>query len=124
MGDGEIQEGSVWEAAMCAAKHKLDNLTILIDYNKIQSAGMVDDICPLEPLGTKLRAFGFAVSECNGHDIISLRDHLKYLTIMPHCIIANTIKGKGIPVAESNPAYHHKAQMSETELAEWEACLD
>ena len=69
MGDGEINEGSVWEAAACADKHHLSNLTAIIDYNKIQSAGSVFDIQSMEPLADKWTSFGFRVFECNGHDV-------------------------------------------------------
>ena len=72
-GDGEINEGSVWEAALSASKHRLGNLTVMIDYNKIQSAGQTDEILPLEPLADKWRAFGFAVAEVDGHDVAALR---------------------------------------------------
>src|SRR6266851_9895871 len=73
MGDGEINEGSVWEAAMCAGKHKLSKLTAIIDYNKIQSAGFTRDIQDLEPLVDKWRAFGFAATDVDGHDVRALR---------------------------------------------------
>ena len=73
LGDGEINEGSVWEAAMGAAKHGLDNLVALIDYNKLQSYGPTDYVLPLEPLADKWRSFGFAVQELNGHDVGALR---------------------------------------------------
>ena len=76
IGDGEINEGSVWEAAMGAAKHGLDNLVALIDYNKLQSYGPTDYVLPLEPLADKWRSFGFAVEEVNGHDVGALRDTL------------------------------------------------
>ena len=72
MGDGEINEGSVWEAAMCAGKHKLTNLTVMIDYNKIQSAGFTCDIQDMEPLLDKWRSFGFAAAEIDGHDVRGL----------------------------------------------------
>ncbi len=76
MGDGEINEGSVWEAAMGAAKHGLDNLVALIDYNKLQSYGPTDYVLPLEPLADKWRSFGFVVEELNGHDVGALRNAL------------------------------------------------
>ncbi len=69
MGDGEINEGSVWEAAACAGKHRLSNLTAIIDYNKIQSAGSVFEIQSMEPLADKWTSFGFRVFECNGHNV-------------------------------------------------------
>jgi transketolase len=73
MGDGEINEGSVWEAALCAGKHGLSNLTAVIDYNKLQSAGPTREIQDLEPLADKWRAFNFAVAEVDGHDVAALR---------------------------------------------------
>ncbi len=73
MGDGEINEGSVWEAALCAGKHKLSNLTAMIDYNKIQSAGPTREIQDLEPLLDKWRAFNFAATDVDGHDVDALR---------------------------------------------------
>lgn len=127
MGDGEINEGSVWEAAMSASKYKLDNLTVIIDYNKIQSAGRVEDIQPLEPLIDKWKAFGFACISGDGHDVGVIEHLLNCAQVegkQPRCLIANTIKGRGIPVAENNPNYHHKAAISEAEFSEWEMALD
>ena len=81
MGDGEINEGSVWEAALCAGKHKLANLTAMVDYNKIQSAGPTREIQDLEPLADKWRAFGFATVEVDGHDVGALRDVFRRLPL-------------------------------------------
>jgi len=120
MGDGEINEGSVWEAAMAAAKHGLHNLTAIIDYNKIQSYGPVDGVQPLEPLADKWRAFGFAVEEVNGHDVEALHSVLKRLPFTdgrPSAVICHTVKGKGIPPAENNPGWHHKNKLTDEELA-------
>jgi transketolase len=111
-GDGEINEGSVWEAALSAAKHRLSNLTVMVDYNKIQSAGPTDDILPLEPLADKWRAFGFAVAEVDGHDCAALRellDRLPLETDRPTAIICHTVKGKGFAFAENDPSWHHKS---------------
>src|SRR5215831_8630974 len=105
MGDGEINEGSVWEAAMCAGKHRLSNLTAVIDYNKIQSAGPTREIQDLEPLADKWRAFGFEPIEVDGHDVDALRTALAnvpYASDRPTTIICHTVKGKGIPFAEHN----------------------
>jgi len=77
VGDGECNEGSVWECALHAAKHHLDNLTVLVDYNHFQSYGPTDDVLPLDPLGGKWQAFGFGVREVDGHDVASLRGALK-----------------------------------------------
>jgi transketolase len=119
LGDGEINEGSVWEAAMGAAKHGLDNLVALIDYNKLQSYGPTDYVLPLEPLADKWRSFGFVVEELNGHDVGALRGALgKVPATMgrPTAIICHTVKGKGLPAAESNADWHHKNKLTEPEL--------
>ena len=119
MGDGEINEGSVWEAAACADKHRLSNLTAIIDYNKIQSAGSVFEIQNMEPLADKWTSFGFRVSECNGHDVEELRRVFREAALSgdrPRAIICHTVKGKGIPVAENNAAWHHKSDLSEKDL--------
>lgn len=112
MGDGEIQEGSVWEAALCAAKYGLTNLTAVVDYNKLQSYGPVADVLPLEPLAEKWRAFGFGVREVDGHDVVALRAAFAALPFeanKPNIVIAHTVKGKGIAFAENDPDWHHKA---------------
>lgn len=114
MGDGEINEGSVWEAAMSAAKHRLTNLTAIVDYNKIQSAGPTAEILELEPLADKWRSFGFAVAEVDGHDTSALASLFKRLPLAadkPTAIIAHTVKGKGIAFAEHDPEWHHKAKI-------------
>ena len=115
MGDGEIDEGSVWEAALSASKHRLSNLTALIDYNKIQSAGRTSEILNLEPLVDKWRSFGLAVAEVDGHDVNALRKILKSVPLdpdKPTAIICHTVKGKGIPFAEDDPEWHHKSSIS------------
>jgi transketolase len=114
-GDGEINEGSVWEAALSASKHGLSNLTWMIDYNKVQSAGPTQEILPLEPLADKLRAFGFAVGEVDGHDIAALRRVLRSVPLhdeRPSAIICHTVKGKGIGFAENDAAWHHKSSIN------------
>src|SRR5215470_10507116 len=117
MGDGEINEGSVWEAAACADKHRLSQLTAIIDYNKIQSAGSVFEIQNMEPLADKWRSFGFRVFECNGHNIGDLRRTFEEAAAAPadrpRAIICHTVKGKGIPAAENNASWHHKAELSD-----------
>jgi transketolase len=114
MGDGEINEGSVWEAAMSAGKHRLSNLVAIVDYNKIQSAGATAHIQELEPLLDKWRAFGFATAEVDGHDVPKLRDLLARMPLdaeRPSAIICHTVKGKGIPFAEHDPEWHHKSKV-------------
>src|ERR1700745_4516738 len=83
MGDGEINEGSVWEAAACADKHRLGNLTAIIDYNKLQSAGSVFEIQNMEPLADKWASFGFQVLEANGHDVRDLRRAFTHAMSLP-----------------------------------------
>lgn len=127
MGDGEINEGSVWEAAMSAHKHKLSSLTALVDYNKIQSAGPTRDILDLEPLTDKWRAFGFATVEVDGHDVEALRSTLKRTPVdkdKPTAIICHTVKGKGIPFAEHDPNWHHKAKVAPDVIAKMYAALE
>src|SRR5690242_14973630 len=114
LGDGEIDEGSVWEAAMCAGKHRLSNLTAVIDYNKVQSAGPTHEIQDLEPLADKWRAFNFAVTEVDGHDVAALRAALRRLPLAldkPSVVICHTVKGKGLPFAENDANWHHKAKI-------------
>jgi len=126
MGDGEINEGSVWEAAMCAGKHKLANLTAVIDYNKIQSAGFTRDIQDLEPLLDKWRAFGFAAADVDGHDVSALRALFQRVPLQanrPTAIICHTVKGKGIAFAENDPNWHHKSRFADGELARIHAAL-
>lgn len=112
MGDGEIDEGSVWEAALSAAKHRLTSLCAIIDYNKLQSYGPVADVMPLEPLADKWRAFGWGVREVDGHDVAALRATFASLPFeqdRPNLVIAHTVKGAGVPFAEHDPSWHHKA---------------
>ncbi len=114
MGDGELNEGSVWEAALSASKHKLSSLTAIVDYNKLQSYGAIADVMPLEPLAEKWRAFGFAVREVDGHDVDALRSTfaaLPFESDRPSFVIAHTVKGAGIPIAEGDPKWHHKASV-------------
>lgn len=127
MGDGEINEGSVWEAAMTAAKHRLDHLTAIIDYNKIQSYGPVRDVLDMEPMADKWRAFGFAVREVDGHDVDALRAVFAALPFQPgrpNMVICHTVKGRGLPFAEGNPKWHHKSRLKPEELAAIRAALE
>jgi transketolase len=127
MGDGEIDEGSVWEAALCAGKHRLTHLTAIIDYNKLQSAGPTREIQDLEPLADKWRAFGFAVEEVDGHDVAALRSlfrRLPFAPDRPSTIICHTVKGKGLPFAENDPNWHHKAKISGELVSEMYAALE
>ncbi|GAA0587655.1 transketolase [Rhizomicrobium electricum] len=115
LGDGEMQEGSVWETAMCSAHHKLDNLCAIIDYNKMQSDALNEEICGIAPLADKWRAFGWEVFEIDGHDIpqiLSTFHRAATTRGKPSCIIANTIKGKGVPYMEGSPAWHGSVKLS------------
>lgn len=115
MGDGEINEGSVWEAALSAGKHRLSNLVAIIDYNKIQSAGATAHIQELEPLLDKWRSFGFAAAEVDGHDVPKMRDFFARVPLdadKPTALICHTVKGKGISFAEHDPEWHHKSKVT------------
>ncbi len=119
-GDGEINEGSVWEAAMCAAKHELDNLVCIVDYNKHQSYGPTAEVQDLEPLIDKWRAFGFAAREADGHHVDDLRRtfaELPFAAGRPSALVCHTVKGKGVSFAEGNLAWHHKSRIPDAEIA-------
>lgn len=116
MGDGELAEGSVWEGAMAAAQYKLDNLTAIIDRNRLQITGNTEDVMALEPLADKWRSFGWEVVEVDGHDIAQLVNVLDSVPLQaekPSLIIANTVKGKGISFAENQVGWHHKVPNQE-----------
>ena len=109
LGDGEIQEGIVWEAAMTAGRFKLDNLIAMVDYNHIQSSGFMEDIMPMEPLRTKWESFGFHVLEMNGHNMREILDTLERAKVIkgaPVMIIAHTTKGQGVSYMENDPSWH------------------
>lgn len=121
LGDGECNEGSVWEAAMSAAKHKLDNLVVMVDYNKQQSYGSTYEVLDLEPFAAKWEAFGFATREVDGHDVAALERTLAALPFQagrPSAIICHTVKGKGVSFAENNMKWHHKSSIKENEIQE------
>lgn len=111
LGDGEMQEGQVWEAALSAAHHRARNLVAIVDRNGFQLDGRVDDIMGIEPLADKWRAFNWEVHEVDGHDVAALATLLRRLRADrarqgPVCIIARTIKGKGISYMETEPGWH------------------
>ncbi len=109
-GDGELQEGSNWEAAMTAQHYGLDNLVLIVDRNRIQQGDFTETTIRMEPLGARFTAFGFAVEEIDGHNHAALLHRFTHLPLergKPTCIIANTIKGKGVSFAENKPAWHH-----------------
>jgi len=110
--DGECDEGSNWEAFLFAPAKKLGNLVVIIDYNKIQSYGRIDEVIPLEPLADKLRAMRWDVREVDGHDFGSIHGGLSAFDAsgnVPTCIIAHTIKGKGVSFMEDSLAWHYKS---------------
>lgn len=110
MSDGECNEGSVWEAAMFAPNHKLDNLVTIIDYNKFQALGKTNEINNLEPFAEKWEAFGWSVREINGHDfkeIIETLEKVPFKKDKPSMIIAHTIKGKGVSFMENEIRWHY-----------------
>ena len=117
VGDGEIQEGQNWEAAMFASFHKVNNLTVIVDYNHLQLDGFLKDILDIAPLAEKFRAFGWKAVEIDGHDLTqvlpALRDARANKSDQPTCIVAQTVKGKGVSFMENNPAWHGVAPKPE-----------
>ena len=119
MGDGELNEGSTWEAAMHASQHKLGFLTAIVDCNRAQASGPSESIVSLDSLIDKFRSFGFETIEVNGHNTENLLFELKKPTreiARPRAIIAHTTKGKGMVSAENSPEWHHKAKISVDEI--------
>ena len=119
LGDGECDEGSVWEAALSAGNRNLANLTVMIDYNKQQSYDSTYTVQDLEPFGDKWRSFGFSVAEVDGHDTHALRKTLGRVPFepdKPSAVICHTIKGRGIGFAENNLQWHHKSKISDQEI--------
>ena len=120
IGDGELNEGSNWEGAMHASQHQLGALTVIIDFNQMQASGRIDSILTLDPLEAKWEAFGFNVVKVNGHDLAQLEAELNSPMDSygkPKAIIAYTVKGKGIPSAENSTIWHHKAKITQEEIA-------
>lgn len=116
LGDGELEEGQVWEAAMSASKNKLDNLCAIVDYNTLQIDGNVEEVAGLIDIKEKFESFGFNVIEVNGHDIEALIhafNSAKHQKDMPSVIIAHTIKGKGVSFMEGKAEWHGKAPNQE-----------
>ena len=114
LGDGECNEGSIWEAAMFAPHHNLSNLTVVIDYNKIQSFGSTNEVINQEPIFDKWKSFGWKVLEINGHDHDALIDAFNSPhENLPKLIIANTVKGKGVSFMENSLDWHYKSPNDE-----------
>ena len=130
MGDGEIEEGQIWEAAMSTAKYKLDNLCGIVDVNGLQIDGRTADVMPSEPLDAKFAAFGWNVIKADGHDFDSLRAALaaaKAEKDRPSVILAKTVKGKGVSFMENDPGWHGKApnaEQYEQAMAELNAAVE
>lgn len=116
LSDGELNEGSNWEAILFAPQHRLDNLVVIVDYNKIQSLGSVSEVLELEPLAEKFRAFRWAVREVDGHnhaEIESALARVPWEAGKPTCLIAHTVKGKGVGFMEQQLAWHYKTPNKE-----------
>ncbi|MGE3308330.1 MAG: transketolase [Limisphaerales bacterium] len=112
LSDGELDEGSNWEAILLAPQHRLDNLIAVVDYNKIQSLGSVSEVADLHPLADKFRAFRWAVREVDGHDHAALRqalDSVPWEPGHPSCLIAHTTKGRGVDFMQDQLAWHYKS---------------
>jgi transketolase len=115
-GDGELQEGSNWEAAMAAAQYQLDNLVLIVDRNRIQMVDWTERIIGLEPLANKWRAFGWSVREIDGHDHAEIMQALSALPFeagKPNCVIANTHKGEGVSFIRDRTGWHHRVPTEE-----------
>jgi transketolase len=124
LSDGECDEGSTWEAALLAGSKHLTGLTAIVDYNKIQSLGRVDEVLPLEPFADKWRSFGWAVTEVDGHDIGALIDAVDPESSpptqdAPRCVIGHTVKGKGVSFMEDLLLWHYRSPQGD----EFEAAL-
>lgn len=127
IGDGESNEGSIWEAALSAGKHRLANFVVLTDYNKHQSYGSTAEVQNLEPLSDKWRAFGFAAVDVNGHDVDALREVLARVPLdrgKPTAVICHTVKGKGVAFAENNMAWHHQSKVTPEDVERLLAALE
>lgn len=127
VGDGEAQEGSVWEACLSAGKHRLESFCLIVDYNHQQACGDIDAVQPMEPFADKFRAFGFATAEVDGHDVPSMERLFASLPLepgRPTAILCHTVKGKGLPQTENNVEWHHQNKMDREELEGFLAHLE
>ena len=119
VGDGEINEGSVWESCMSASKHHLDNFVMIIDNNNLQTYGTPEEVAGLNNIEKKLDSFGFEVKNINGHNTNELKKiflEIPFIEKKPNAIICNTIKGRGIDFAENSLDWHHKSSLSEDDI--------
>jgi transketolase len=122
LSDGECDEGSTWEPILFAPQHKLDNLVAIVDYNKIQSLGTVKEVIDLESLSAKWESFGWSVREIDGHNLSEIEDVLSRIPFekdKPSCVIAHTVKGKGVSFMENKLLWHYRSPQGE----EYEAAL-
>lgn len=125
-GDGELGEGSVWEAALAAAHHRLDTLTVLVDCNGVQSYASTDEVLGLEPLAAKWESFGFAAVSVDGHDVAELRAVLHRVPLQsgrPTAVICRTVKGMGLPFAEGEALWHYRSGIDAEQAAMMYAAL-
>ena len=116
LGDGEIEEGQIWEASMAASKNQLDNLCVILDYNHLQIDGKIEDVAGLVDIGAKFESFGFKVISVDGHNVEQLIEAFsiaRHQKEMPSIIIANTVKGKGVSFMENQASWHGKAPNKE-----------
>lgn len=118
VGDGELAEGSIWESSLHAAKHNLGNLCLIVDFNNMQANGPLNKVLELTDIPNKLSSFGFKVVEINGHSISEIKCALDFKPVgdSPLAVVAHTIKGKGIRIAENSSEWHHKAKITEDEV--------
>ena len=108
IGDGECQEGTTWESLLLGGFHKLDNLTVIVDFNKIQGSGFVENILPVTAIKSAATAAGWLVSEIDGHNNEEIFQVVSLKSELPHIVIAHTIKGKGVNFMEGKPEWHSK----------------
>ena len=129
LSDGECDEGSIWEAALFAPQHQLDNLVAIVDFNKIQSLGHVKDVLDLDPFADKWRAFRWATREVDGHDVRQIEETLRAAPFepgRPSCVIAHTVKGKGVSFMEDTVLWHYRSPQGDEyqrAMAELEAVV-
>ena len=120
MGDGECDEGTVWEGAMAASKYKLDNLVGIVDYNKLSVDGPISEVMPLEPFADKWRSFGWACKEIDGHnmeEVVSTLEKVPFKKGKPSMILAHTTKGKGVSFITNKLEWHMRAPTKEEAVA-------
>lgn len=124
--DGECHEGSLWEAALYASKHQLNNLNVFVDFNKHTSYGIAGQVLDLEPLADKWKSFGFSVAEIDGHSVDALRatcSKFPFEKNKPSIVICHTVKGKGVPFIENDMKWHHKNKITDDEVKQLMSAL-